>query len=147
MKFIIFSLYPLGSGSGSGSIWTFFGSRIRIRIIIDADPQHWLKFVQEDLFLFKLLIFINDSASIKIYRCNILTFLKKPKIQFFWLASFQFYVRCRIRIRVSKICMQYPNYQTSPHCLYKYRYCQNTITGALVTNKLWHTTEHAIELN
>ena len=44
VEFFFFGLYPLGSGSGSGSIWTFFGSwiRIRIRIIIDADPQHWL---------------------------------------------------------------------------------------------------------
>ena len=39
MEFFFFSLYPLGSGSGS--IWTFFGSQIRIRIIIDADQQHW----------------------------------------------------------------------------------------------------------
>ena len=36
VEFFFFSLYPLGSGSGS--IWTFFGSWIRI--IIDADPQH-----------------------------------------------------------------------------------------------------------
>ena len=33
------SLYPLGSGS----VWTFLGSRIRIRIIIDSDPQHCLQ--------------------------------------------------------------------------------------------------------
>ena len=39
VEFFFFSLYPLGSGSGS--IWTFFGSWIRIRVIIDADPQHW----------------------------------------------------------------------------------------------------------
>ena len=41
LQFFFFSLYPLGSGS----IWTFFGSRIRIRIVIYADPQHWLQFV------------------------------------------------------------------------------------------------------
>ena len=41
VKFFLFSVYPLGSGSASGSGWTFFGSRIRIHIILDADPQHW----------------------------------------------------------------------------------------------------------
>ena len=37
VEFFFFSLYPLESGS----IKTFFESWIRIRIIIDADPQHW----------------------------------------------------------------------------------------------------------
>ena len=38
VQFFFFSLYPLESGS----IWTFFGSwiRIRIGIIKDADLQH-----------------------------------------------------------------------------------------------------------
>ena len=40
VEFLIFSLYPLGSGSGS--TWTFFGSWIRIRKLIDADPEPYL---------------------------------------------------------------------------------------------------------
>ena len=47
---IFLLVYPLESGS----VWTFLGSRIRIRIILDADPQHWLA-----VSIFSFLIFKN----------------------------------------------------------------------------------------
>ena len=40
---IHFSVYLLGSGSGSGSIWTFLGFWIRIRMKTYADPKHCTK--------------------------------------------------------------------------------------------------------
>ena len=76
VQFFFFSLYPLGSGSGS--IWTFFGSWIRICIIIDADPQHWsgsISFVTDpDFGSSKLLIRIriqgNDTDSTDPQHCS-----------------------------------------------------------------------------
>ena len=41
VQFFFFCVYPLGSGSRS--IWTFLGSRIRIRIKTYADPKHCCK--------------------------------------------------------------------------------------------------------
>ena len=57
--FFFFSLYPLGSGS----LWTFFGSRIQIRILIDADPQHWMLGYPELSFLWAPLIISSFSST------------------------------------------------------------------------------------
>ena len=38
VQFFFFSVYHLGSGSGS--VWTFLGSLIRIRIKPYVDPKH-----------------------------------------------------------------------------------------------------------
>ena len=43
MYLFFFCVYLLGSGCGSGSIWTFLGSRIRIRKKTYADPKHCKK--------------------------------------------------------------------------------------------------------
>ena len=70
MEFFFFSLCPLGSGS----IWTFFGSWIRIRIIIDADPQHWLILVVTDvrkILLCDVLILVVTDVG-KILFCDVL---------------------------------------------------------------------------